>query len=138
PLPAFSEFRQACRHRGGVETTEGNVPRASFLGYDEADCEYFTLNQLHARVHSGHEIVSSMFVIPYPPGFPILVPGQVISEDIVRFMEALDVKEIHGYRPELELRVFTTKALEKMAQRMSATEEPRIEIAVPLRQTKAS
>jgi arginine decarboxylase len=138
PLPDFSEFHRAFRHQGSINTPEGNVRRAFFLAYDEAECEYFTLNQLHARVHSGHEIVSSMFVIPYPPGFPILVPGQVISEDIVRFMEALDVKEIHGYRPELGLRVFTTKALEKMAHRMSATEEPRVEIAVPVVQTKAS
>jgi arginine decarboxylase len=133
PLPDFSEFHHAFRHRGAVETTEGNVRRAFFLAYDEADCEYFTLNQLHARVHSGHEIVSSMFVIPYPPGFPILVPGQVISEPIVQFMQALDVKEIHGYRPELGLRVFTKAALERMAQRMSAEQQPAFEIAVPAR-----
>ena len=48
---------------------------------------------------------------PYPPGFPILVPGQVISREIIDFMRALDVKEIHGYRPELGLRVFTEAAL---------------------------
>lgn len=137
PLPDFSEFHRAFRHHGTVDTPEGNVRRAFFLAYDEAECEYFTLNQLHARVHSGHEIVSSMFVIPYPPGFPILVPGQVISEDIVKFMQALDVKEIHGYRPELGLRVFTPEALEKMAQRMTAEQQPAIEIVVPVRQAIA-
>ena len=137
PLPDFSEFHRAFRHHGAVDSAEGNVRRAFFLAYDEAECEYFTLNQLHARVHSGHEIVSSMFVIPYPPGFPILVPGQVISEDIVKFMQALDVKEIHGYRPELGLRVFTAKALEKMAQRMTAEQQPAIELAV-VRQAKAA
>jgi arginine decarboxylase len=52
-----------------------------------------------------------MFVIPYPPGFPILVPGQCVSAEILAFMRALDVKEIHGYRPELGLRVFTDEAL---------------------------
>ena len=52
-----------------------------------------------------------MFVIPYPPGFPVLVPGQVISEEIMAFMQALDTREIHGYRPELGFRVFTEKAL---------------------------
>uniref|UniRef100_UPI0011119100 hypothetical protein n=1 Tax=Acinetobacter baumannii TaxID=470 RepID=UPI0011119100 len=54
---------------------------------------------------------SALFVIPYPPGFPILVPGQAISADILAFMEALDVREIHGYRPELGLRVFAARAL---------------------------
>ena len=36
-------------------------------------------------------------VIPYPPGFPIMVPGQVITQDTIAFMRKLDVKEIHGY-----------------------------------------
>ena len=41
--------------------------------------------------------MSANFVIPYPPGFPIMVPGQVITADTITFMRKLDVKEIHGY-----------------------------------------
>ncbi|MEH6830433.1 MAG: hypothetical protein V7661_06270, partial [Sulfitobacter sp.] len=59
----------------------------------------------------GETIVSASFIIPYPPGFPILVPGQVVSQEILAFMRALDVSEIHGYRPDLGLRVFTQEAL---------------------------
>lgn len=59
----------------------------------------------------GRELVSASFIIPYPPGFPILVPGQVISPEIIAFMRALDVSEIHGYRPDLGLRIFTAEAL---------------------------
>ncbi len=55
-------------------------------------------------------------MIPYPPGFPILVPGQVVSQEILDFMSALDVKEIHGYRPELGFRVFTEQALQAVIQ----------------------
>jgi arginine decarboxylase len=51
-------------------------------------------------------MVSAGFVTPYPPGFPVLVPGQVVSKEIIEFLNALDVQEIHGYRPELGLRVF--------------------------------
>jgi len=60
-------------------------------------------------------VVSASFIIPYPPGFPILVPGQVISPEILAFMRALDVSEIHGYRPDLGLRVFTDDALTRHA-----------------------
>ena len=42
-------------------------------------------------------MVSANFVIPYPPGFPIMVPGQVITQETIDFMRKLDVKEIHGY-----------------------------------------
>ena len=42
-------------------------------------------------------MISANFVIPYPPGFPIMVPGQVISKETIDFMRKLDVKEIHGF-----------------------------------------
>ena len=45
----------------------------------------------------GEELVSASFVIPYPPGFPIMVPGQVLTQETIDFMRKLDVKEIHGY-----------------------------------------
>ena len=43
----------------------------------------------------------------------ILVPGQVVSAEILSFMRALDVSEIHGYRSDLGLRVFTQDALKR-------------------------
>jgi arginine decarboxylase len=43
----------------------------------------------------------------------VLVPGQVISEQILAFIRALDVKEIHGYEPEIGLQLFTEAALQK-------------------------
>ena len=61
----------------------------------------------------GRALVSANFVIPYPPGFPVLVPGQVISPEILVFLIAIDVKEIHGFRAELGLRVFTDGALDR-------------------------
>jgi arginine decarboxylase len=45
-----------------------------------------------------------------------------VSKEIVYFLAQLDVKEIHGYNPELGLSVFTEAALERMeAQRNAAT-----------------
>jgi arginine decarboxylase len=62
---------------------------------------------------NGKTLVASTFVIPYPPGFPVLVPGQVVSENIINFLNALDVSEIHGYRADLGLRVFTEQVLNR-------------------------
>jgi arginine decarboxylase len=45
-------------------------------------------------------------VTPYPPGFPVLVPGQVITKDVVDFMSVLDTREIHGFDPEQGYRIF--------------------------------
>ena len=117
PLPDFSRFHEAFRPRPDIPA--GDIRAAYFLAYDEEACEYLELDgSVQDALDSGREVVSASFVIPYPPGFPILVPGQVISQDILEFMKALDVKEIHGYRADLGLKVFTQDALERVARKV--------------------
>jgi len=112
PLPDFSRFHDA--FRADDVTTEGDIRTAFFMSYDANNCDYLELNgALKQAMDSGQEVVSASFIIPYPPGFPILVPGQVVSQEILAFMRALDVSEIHGYRADLGLRVFTAEALER-------------------------
>ncbi|QFT46607.1 Lysine decarboxylase, inducible [Roseivivax sp. THAF40] len=116
PLPDFSRFHDA--FRSGKETREGDIRSAFFLAYEEENCDYLDLDDaLMKRLEDGEELVSASFIIPYPPGFPILVPGQVMSPEILHFMRALDVSEIHGYRPDLGLRVFTPKALKSLKKK---------------------
>jgi arginine decarboxylase len=57
--------------------------------------------------------VSANFVIPYPPGFPIMVPGQVITQDTITYMRKLDVKEIHGYVAAQGIKLIKVSALAK-------------------------
>ena len=63
------------------------------------------------REKSGPDLVSASFVIPYPPGFPIMVPGQVITQETIEFMRKLDVKEIHGYNAVQGLKLGRPEAL---------------------------
>jgi arginine decarboxylase len=118
PLPDFSRFHDAFRPDDSI--VAGDIRSAFFLSYDEKNCDYLELDgSLKAAMDSGREVVSASFIIPYPPGFPILVPGQVISHEILAFMRALDVNEIHGYRADLGLRVFTSDALNsRVAQKL--------------------
>lgn len=111
PLPDFSHFHDSFRAVAGIPG--GRMREAYFLAYQETKCEYVKLTSCQALMDSGRELVSAAFVIPYPPGFPVLVPGQVMTKEILDFLQALDVKEIHGYRPELGLRVFTDPALNR-------------------------
>ena len=118
PLPDFSHFHAAfaANAASNVKTGEGDIRRAFFLAYDEENCEYMTIDEatIGKAMKSGRELVSASFVTPYPPGFPVLVPGQVISEQILAFIRALDVKEIHGYEPDIGLQLFTEEALQKL------------------------
>jgi arginine decarboxylase len=112
-LPHFSSFHAAFRAADKRATEDGDIRAAYFRGHEDEDCDYLDIEALAATEIEalGGDAVSAMFVIPYPPGFPVLVPGQVVSPDIVRFLRKVDVKEIHGYRPELGLRVFKPAVL---------------------------
>ena len=116
-LPNFSCFHPAFGPADGA-TTEGDLRAAFFLAYDDRCTHWVPLSpQTLGQIQEGRELVSATFVIPYPPGFPILVPGQVMSPEIIAYLLALDVKEIHGYHPTYGLRVFTEAALDRAAVR---------------------
>jgi arginine decarboxylase len=118
-LPDFSEFDIAFRPVDAG--TFGDMRSAFYAGYEETDREHVLIGETGRRLAEGKTLVSTTFVVPYPPGFPVLVPGQVVSKEIVYFLAQLDVKEIHGYNPELGLSVFTDDALARMeAQRNAA------------------
>jgi arginine decarboxylase len=118
PLPDFSYFHPAfCPGaKKKISTPEGDIRTAFFLAYDDENCEYMTIeeNTIGKAMKSSRELVSAGFVTPYPPGFPILMPGQVVSEEILAFMRALDVKEIHGYNAEIGLQLFTEETLQRV------------------------
>jgi arginine decarboxylase len=88
---------------------------AFYAGYEDADREHVMLGEAGRRLADGKPLVSTGFVVPYPPGFPVLVPGQMVSKQIVYFLAQLDIKEIHGYNPDLGLSVFTEDALKRIS-----------------------
>ncbi|MFC4278862.1 aminotransferase class I/II-fold pyridoxal phosphate-dependent enzyme [Achromobacter aloeverae] len=114
-LPNFSRFHDGYREDPGSVTLEGNMRAAFFAAYDEAECEYLPLRSpsMDERLANGPALVSANFVIPYPPGFPIMVPGQIIDADTIEFMRKLDVKEIHGYNAARGLKLIKPDAIEE-------------------------
>ncbi|WP_077803681.1 aminotransferase class I/II-fold pyridoxal phosphate-dependent enzyme [Gluconobacter albidus] len=113
-LPNFSRFDDRYRDDPESDTLHGDIRSAFYDAYDESGCEYILLNssEIEKRLESGPTLVSANFVIPYPPGFPIMVPGQVITEEIITFMRKLDVKEIHGFNKDLGLKLLKKKIAE--------------------------
>ena len=118
PLPDFSGFHPAFRPGFSTDdahpTPEGDVRSAFFLPYDDEKCEFLMADEVQAKLDNGEAVVSATFVTPYPPGFPVLVPGQLFSDGILDFMESLDTPEVHGYVADAGYRVFTSKALKDL------------------------
>jgi arginine decarboxylase len=100
---------------------------AFYLAYEASAREYVKLNskEVDERIKNGPEMVSAKFVIPYPPGFPIMVPGQVITQETITFMRKLDVKEIHGYNASLGLECLKPSALAALNKSSSPVKKER-------------
>ena len=118
-LPNFSHFHDSFRKDAGKRTAEGDMRTAFFMAYNEAACEYVALNgaEIDARLKKGPDLVSANFVIPYPPGFPIMVPGQVLTQETIDFMRKLDVKEIHGYEASKGLKLIRPEHLKEQVRK---------------------
>jgi arginine decarboxylase len=118
-LPNFSAFHDVFRQDAGEDSPEGDMRTAFFSAYHEELCEYVPLfgAETDKRLKDGPPMVSANFVIPYPPGFPIMVPGQVITTDTIDFMRKLDVKEIHGYERARGLKLLKPDAIAARAGR---------------------
>jgi arginine decarboxylase len=106
-LPNFSCFFEQFREDPSSKTSEGDMRSAFFAAYRQQQCEHIMLSspEIDKRLKSGPDLISANFVIPYPPGFPIMVPGQVINSETIEFMRKLDVKEIHGFNASLGLKL---------------------------------
>ena len=99
---------------------------AFYMAYDSERCEHIKLMspEIDQRLKNGPPMVSAHFVIPYPPGFPIMVPGQVVEADTIEFMRKLDVKEIHGYDATRGLNLIRPEALGEKAGTKSTKSAP--------------
>ena len=84
-----------------------------------------TSKEIDERLKNGPEMVSAKFVIPYPPGFPIMVPGQVITPETIAFMRKLDVKEIHGFNAALGPRAAQARGARRAARAGSDRQPPK-------------
>ena len=115
-LPNFTNFFDRFREDPSSKTSEGDMRAAFFAAYREQQCEHLKLfsPEIDKRLKDGPELVSANFVIPYPPGFPIMVPGQVIDAATIEFMRKLDVKEIHGYQAALGLKLLNPASFQSM------------------------
>jgi arginine decarboxylase len=117
-LPNFSRFHDAFRENPKSKTNEGDMRTPFFMAYDAENCTHVKLHskEIDELVKRG-QAVSAKFVIPYPPGFPIMVPGQVITKETIDFMRKLDVKEIHGYHAASGLELIKPEKLKSSARK---------------------
>ncbi len=74
------------------------IAQSVFFANEGALCKFRPLegSDLDSAKESGVAPISHSLIVPCAPGFPILLPGQVISPESMRFMRTLNVMKIHG------------------------------------------
>jgi arginine/lysine/ornithine decarboxylase len=87
-IPKFSGFAE----RPVAVATE----RPNDLGRFFFNDDNYIVERRRLKECVGKQYPSAAFVVPYPPGYPVLVPGQVISDEMVDFLGEVATTEIHG------------------------------------------
>ncbi|PZV09813.1 MAG: arginine decarboxylase [Leptolyngbya sp.] len=97
-IRAFKQLAQECRVQsaeGGVESAECGVRNAKFLF--PIPCSFPSLSPRDAffaateTVAIAHAInrISAELVCPYPPGIPVLIPGEVVTETAIADLQQI-------------------------------------------------
>ena len=84
-----------------------NIRQAYYDAYNADNLDFIHLTtETMAQAKAGKTWVAAVFITPYPPGFPLLVPGQIIDYDILYYFSKIINDEIHGFHKEQGLKVF--------------------------------
>eukprot|EP00667_Euglena_gracilis_P001793 EG_transcript_1794 len=99
----------------GTDGREGDVRRAFYEAYDEAQCEYVTPADARQRLAAGEALAVTEFLQPLP-GFGILaVPGQQLTVELLDFVAQL-LPAKSSWLAGAELRLFAPTALARVLQ----------------------
>ncbi|MDO5980911.1 aminotransferase class I/II-fold pyridoxal phosphate-dependent enzyme [Flavivirga spongiicola] len=79
---------------------ETMVPKINNLGYkDKSPREFFYGKRTAKKINEASGLTSATLVTPYPPGIPLILPGETISDKHVEYLlEVIDLGHIsiHG------------------------------------------
>ena len=112
PFPGQRNFHSAFLPLPGGKYSALNIRDAYYRGLDASQVYFIPLSaETIKSAAAGFMFVSASFVIPYPPGFPVLVPGQIITLEILTYFQQIRVSEIHGYSFDQGFKVFKNDCL---------------------------
>jgi arginine decarboxylase len=121
PLPEKRIYHPAFLPFASGEYQASDIRTAYFEGSEARHTTYIPhSSHTQEQVQAGKQWVSASFVTPYPPGFPVIVPGQIITTEILTFFQHIKVKEIHGFSFELGFKVFSDDYLAQALQQKNS------------------
>ena len=71
----------------------------------ESESSYLSLEDISRELVLGSKVIATEMVIPYPPGFPVIVPGELVNQDVINYIKKnIGAKAtIYGYNNGLKV-----------------------------------
>ncbi len=108
-LPVGREYAPQYRFSDSL-TDIVDLRTAYYDGLNTQKVEFLPLTeQTLLEAKSGKTWVSAGFITPYPPGFPLFIPGQIIQHQGLLQLYSLLGSEIHGLIPDQGLKILQTE-----------------------------
>ncbi|KDR94681.1 arginine decarboxylase [Peptoclostridium litorale DSM 5388] len=93
----FNRLKDALK---GIEQGKGPLPVQSFSGYPQEPAvkememfEAFYAQRENALFENATGKTSGEYIIPYPPGIPLVVPGEIIRSEVIDYIKT---SKAHG------------------------------------------
>jgi len=109
------KFHTSFCFNGEAENNTSNIRKAAEEAKRQESVRYLLVDEdIESQIRKGLLLVSAAVVTPYPPGFPILLPGQIVTSKIIGELMKMGNTEIHGYSKGEGLLVFSESGLERV------------------------
>ena len=94
-LVLFADPRQAGRDADACSRPPARDPGRYLMGASELYPALLSVSPSGVcQCRAGY--VAASFIVPYPPGYPVLIPGQVVTPAVLEWLMAQGQREIHG------------------------------------------
>lgn len=108
-LPVKTVFHSSFLAYEGTEI--GNIQKAFYMGIDHNLTECVLVEEVFERIKSGEKIVAATLLTPEPPGYPVLIPGQIITESSIQFLLNFDKDLLIGNELDKGIKIFKSEIL---------------------------
>lgn len=82
---ALIRMSQAFNSEASVTVPNVKVPEIPALAMSPRDAFYAETEVI--PLSEAHDRISAEFIMVYPPGIPIFIPGEVITEDNIKYIQ---------------------------------------------------
>ena len=97
---ALSEIDKNCKKSLNIKNNFNNeiIPQKKFNSFEK-----FRYKKAKTRFEHSKGRVSLEYIWAYPPGIPLIVPGEIISKELINYINILIEKDVEVYSSEKNL-----------------------------------